>query len=389
MSYSLETVVARSVNSGRDSAADRPLIGAYLRPGPTGLSSFNAGNYNPPWSCKDVRICDRLKAERSFTAMQIRPIVLVTLFFTLLLPATGKVMAESPPGDRALRLWEQLDTRKLKLRSKAALVVDHFGNTLYERKADQPMSIASVTKLMTAMVILDAGLPTDEKIEITKADRDMRRLTGSRLRIGSSLTRGELLTLALMASENRAAAALGRSYPGGTNAFVDAMNRKADELGMRQSRFADAAGLDADNVATAQDLARMVLAAMQYPAIRNATTRSRFNVRPLKKRGPLRYVNTNRLLRNGKWDIQVSKTGYINESGRCLVMHAQLNGTPTVMVLLNSFGKLTPFGDANRVRKWVENGVKSKVHQSAQAKPGRNPSTRQLTRAVRGRIAMM
>jgi len=178
-----------------------------------------------------------------------------------------------------------------------------------------------------------------------------------------------------MASENRAAAALGRTYPGGTSAFVDAMNRKADELGMHQSSFADAAGLDADNVATAQDLARMVFAAMQYPAIRDATTRSRIDVRPLKKRGPLRYVNTNRLLRNGKWDIQVSKTGYINESGRCLVMHTQMNGTPTVMVLLNSFGKLTPFGDANRVRKWVEKGVKSKVHQRAQAKPERTPST--------------
>ena len=375
MSLSLETVDGRRVSSGRDRATDSPPSSAYLRSGPTGISSFNAGNYNPPSSRRDVRICDRPKAERSFTAMQVRPLVLVTLFFTLLLPATDKVMAESPSGDRALRLWEKLDTRKLKLRSKAALVVDQFGNTLYEREADQPMPIASVTKLMTAMVILDAGLPTDEKIEITKADRDMRRLTGSRLRLGSSLTRGELLTLALMASENRAAAALGRTYPGGTSAFVDAMNRKADELGMHQSSFADAAGLDADNVATAQDLARMVFAAMQYPAIRDATTRSRIDVRPLKKRGPLRYVNTNRLLRNGKWDIQVSKTGYINESGRCLVMHTQLNGTPTVMVLLNSFGKLTPFGDANRVRKWVEKGVKSKVHQRAQAKPERTPST--------------
>ena len=375
MSLSLETVGGHCVSSARVRATHRPLGSAYLRPGPTGLSRFYAGNYNPPWSCRDGRICDRPKAERSFTAMRIHPLVLVTLFLTLLLPATDKAMAESPSGERALRLWEQLDARKLKLRSKAALVVDQFGNTLYEREADQPMPIASVTKLMTAMVILDAGLPTDEKIEITKADRDMRRLTGSRLRPGSSLTRGELLTLALMASENRAAAALGRTYPGGTGAFVDAMNRKADELGMHQSRFADAAGLDADNVATAQDLARMVLAAMQYPAIRDATTRSSVDVRPLTKRGPLRYVNTNRLLRNGKWDIQVSKTGYINESGRCLVMHTQLNGTPTVMVLLNSFGKLTPFGDANRVRKWVEKGVKSRVHQRAQAKPGRTPST--------------
>lgn len=307
--------------------------------------------------------------------MKKNRLLLITLLCSLLLLPSGQVLAESPSGDRALRLWEQLDTRKLKLRSKAALVVDHFGNTLYERKSDQQMPIASVTKLMTAMVILDAELPLDEKIEIIKADRDMRRLTGSRLRLGSSLTRGELLTLALMSSENRAAAALGRTYPGGTEAFVDAMNHKAAELGMSQSSFADPAGLDAGNVASAQDLASMVLAAMQYPAIREATTRSKADVRPLKKRGPLRFVNTNRLLRNDHWDIQISKTGYINESGRCLVMHTEFNGTPTVLVLLNSFGKLTPFGDANRVRKWIEKGVNRKVQQRAKAPAANRPSS--------------
>ncbi len=266
-----------------------------------------------------------------------------------------------------MRLWEQLDTRKLKLRSKAALIVDHFGNTLYSRRADEVMPIASVTKLMTAMVILDSGLPMDERIEITKDDRDLIRLTGSRLKFGSQLTRRELLILAMMASENRAAAALGRSFPGGTEAFVRSMNRKAMELGMHESRFADPAGLDARNVATAQDLARMVLAAMHYPAIREATTRRQLEVRPLAKRGPLRYVNTNRLLRNDSWEIQVSKTGYINEAGRCLVMHTEFNGTPTVMVLLNSFGKLTPFGDANRVRKWIETGVSRKANPTVSA----------------------
>ena len=237
------------------------------------------------------------------------------------------------------------------------------------------MPIASVTKLMTAMVTLDAGLAPDEMIEITKADRDLRRLTGSRLKVGARLSRSDLLTLALMSSENRAAAALGRTYPGGTDVFVQAMNRKAAELGMHQSGFADAAGLDAGNVATAHDLSRMVLAAMQYPAIREATTRSKVEVRPFKKRGPLRYANTNRLLRNGRWDIQISKTGYINESGRCLVMHTEFNGTPTVMVLLNSFGKLTPFGDANRVRKWIEKGVDSKLQQSAQVEREESPAT--------------
>ncbi len=303
---------------------------------------------------------------------------LIPICLTICALALGTVtpcLADGMTRDRALRLWEQLDTKKLKLRSEAALIVDHFGNTLYERKSDEPVPIASVTKLMTAMVILDAGLPLDEQIEITKADRDLRRLTGSRLRYGSRLSRGELLTLALMSSENRAAAALGRTYPGGTQAFVEAMNRKAAYLGMHDSRFADAAGLDADNVASAQDLARMVLAAMQYPEIRDATTRSRLDVRPMKKRGPLRYVNTNRLLRSEHWDIQISKTGYINESGRCLVLHTHFNGTPTVIVLLNSFGKLTPFGDANRVRKWIEKGVTRKRQRQAQAYTAESPAS--------------
>jgi len=307
--------------------------------------------------------------------MKRHPVLVLGLLLVLALMPAAVSFADSQAGNRALRLWEQLDTRKLKLRSKAALIVDEFGNTLYQRKADEQMPIASVTKLMTAMVIIDAGLPMDEQIEITKADRDMRRLTGSRLRIGSSLTRSELLTLALMSSENRAAAALGRTFPGGTEAFIQAMNRKATDLGMHQSGFADAAGLDAANVATAHDLARLVFVAMQYPEIRKATTRPKIDVRPLKKRGPLRYVNTNRLLRNRHWDIQISKTGYINESGRCLVMHTEFNGTPTVLVLLNSFGKLTPFGDANRVRKWIEKGVDGNRRKTAQAESGDRPAS--------------
>ncbi len=297
--------------------------------------------------------------------MQTRKLVLASALGSLLALSTASVWAESPNGSRALRLWEQLETNKLDLRSKAALVVDHFGNTLFERQADRAMPIASVTKLMTAMVTLDAELPGDEMIEITDADRDMRKMTGSRLRVGSRLTRHQLLTLALMSSENRAAAALGRTYPGGLGAFVEAMNAKAAELGMRQSQFVDPAGLDAGNLASAQDLARMVFAAMQYQGIRKATTRPEMHVRPMQGRGSLRYLNTNRLLRSGKWDIQITKTGYINEAGRCLVMHTEFNGTPTVLVLLNSFGKLTPFGDANRVRKWIEKGVDRSLHKSA------------------------
>jgi D-alanyl-D-alanine endopeptidase (penicillin-binding protein 7) len=297
-------------------------------------------------------------------------VMLAVLLFPLMLLPVSQCLADSPTSERALRLWKQLDTRKLKLRSKAALIVDRYGNSIYERDANRPVPIASVTKLMTAMAILDAKLPLDEKIEIVKADRDLLRLTGSRLRVGATLSRGELLTLALMSSENRAAAALGRTFPGGMDGIIEAMNRKAEELGMRKSRFADPAGLDADNVASAQDLARLVFAAMQYEEIRAATTRSKMDVRPWKKRGPLRYVNTNRLLRSSKWDIQVSKTGYINEAGRCLVMHTEFEGTPTVLVLLNSFGKLTPFGDANRVRKWIESGVQTTGQRQAQHQSG-------------------
>jgi D-alanyl-D-alanine endopeptidase (penicillin-binding protein 7) len=305
--------------------------------------------------------------------MQRRRLLITALLSPLLVLTPAQIRAEPSAGNRALRLWEKLDARELKLRSKAALVVDHFGNTLYERQAGDPMSIASVTKLMTAMVVLDAKLPLDEVIEIAKADRDRLRLTGSRLKVGARLTRGELLTLALMASENRAAAALARTYRGGTEAFVRTMNKKALTLGMYDTQFADAAGLDAANTSTARDLSRMVFAAMRYPLIREATTRTQLDVRPYPKRGPLRYVNTNRLMRNDAWDIQISKTGYINEAGRCLVMHTEFNGTPTVLVLLNSYGKLTPFGDANRVRKWIEKGVGG-ARKSAQTAGGDNPT---------------
>lgn len=289
------------------------------------------------------------------------------ILLVLLAFASSPLQAEPAAGERQARLWQKLDAQDLALRSKAALVVDVFGNTLYQREADQAVPIASLTKLMTAMVILDAGLALDEKIEITRDDRDLIKLTGSRLAIGARLSRRELLVLALMASENRAASALGRTYPGGGEAFVRAMNDKARALGMHHSRFADAAGLDPANVASARDLSRLVFAAMQYPLISEASTRRAIEVRPFAKRGPLRFGNTNRLLRNASWDIQLSKTGYINEAGRCLVMHTEFEGTPTVLVLLNSYGKLTPFGDANRVRRWIEDGTRTAGPASASA----------------------
>ena len=250
--------------------------------------------------------------------------------------------------------WSTLDPKNLKLRSAAVLVLDQFGDEVYSRHVSDPRPIASITKLMTAMVILDSDLDLQEKITITKNDRDLIQLTGSRLKYGATLTRKQMLQLALMASENRAANVLARTWPQGKAAFVAAMNKKADELGMQTSHFSDPAGLDPGNVASARDIASMVRAAMSYPLIRDATTTRSISVRPYRNRGELKFNNTNRLLRNKAWDIQLSKTGYINESGRCLVMQAEIDDQPLTIVLLDSFGKLTPFGDSNRLRKWIE-----------------------------------
>lgn len=239
------------------------------------------------------------------------------------------------------------------LRSASALVIDADGNIIYGKDIDTVRPIASITKLMSAMVIIDSGIDLDEKITVTKADRDLVQLTGSRLEYGASLSRRDMLLLAIMSSENRAATALGRTYPGGMDAFVKQMNKKARQLGMANSHFADPAGLHVENTASARDLMKMVTAAQEYPLIRQAGTTKRKEVFPYAKRGPLVYGNTNRLLKNKNWDIELSKTGYINEAGRCLVMQATIEGEPVSIVLLNSFGKLTPFGDSNRLRKWM------------------------------------
>jgi D-alanyl-D-alanine endopeptidase (penicillin-binding protein 7) len=248
--------------------------------------------------------------------------------------------------------FERLDGNP-NLRSESALVIDADGNLIYGKDVDTVRPIASITKLMTAMVVLDAGLDLNEKITITKADRDLVQLTGSRLEYGATLSRREMILLAIMSSENRAATALGRTYPGGLAQVVAQMNAKAASLGMANSHFADPAGLHVENQSTARDLGRMITAALDYALIREASTTRRLEVRPYPRRGPLNYVNTNRLLKNENWDIALSKTGYINESGRCLVMQAVIEGEPVSIVLLNSFGKLTPFGDSNRLRKWM------------------------------------
>lgn len=271
----------------------------------------------------------------------------------------ASIAASANPAKHGTSPWKQLNASKLNLRSSSVLVVDHQGNEVYAKDKDEARPIASITKLMTAMVILDSKLPLDKKITITKDDRDLLRKTGSRLKYGARLTRRELLLLALMSSENRAAHALARTFPGGEAAFVKQMNLKASALGMKSSQFADPTGLEAGNVASARDLAKMVRAASTYPMIRKSTTQKQHQVRPYKTRGELSYRNTNRLLKNENWQINLSKTGYINEAGRCLVMQATIARQPLTIVLLDSFGKLTPFGDSNRIRKWIESGLKT------------------------------
>lgn len=248
------------------------------------------------------------------------------------------------------------------LKSHAALILDaQHGRILFDKNADTVMPIASITKLMTAIVVLDAQLPLGERITVESADIDVLKNTRSRLRVGASLTRRELLRLALMSSENRAAAALGRTYPGGINAFVEAMNNKAFELGMGNSYFVDSTGLNSANVSTARDLAKMVDAAYAYNIIREFSTTATHAVVFGDEDRSLQFSNSNNLVRSGNWDIGISKTGFLSEAGRCLVMQAKISGKPVIIVLLDSWGKNSRIGDANRIKKWMEIGFARKV----------------------------
>ncbi|MEA3193079.1 MAG: hypothetical protein QOD26_1412 [Betaproteobacteria bacterium] len=239
------------------------------------------------------------------------------------------------------------------LRSSAALVQDAATDeVVIDKNADAVTPIASITKLMTAMVIVDRGLDLDARIVVSREDVDWKKGSRSRLQPGAILTRDELLIVALMSSENRAAAALGRTYPGGTEAFVAAMNAKAAALGMTDSHFVDPTGLSANNVASARDLAKMVRAAHQYPLIREYSTRERHTVKIQGR--PLVFRNTNGLVRSTQWEIGLSKTGYISEAGRCLVMHVRLASKDLIVVLLDSWGKQSRIGDANRIKRWIE-----------------------------------
>lgn len=245
------------------------------------------------------------------------------------------------------------EAQALMVQSAAAVVVDQTnGAVLFEKNASAQVPIASITKLMTAMVALDAQPSLKEELAIDDEDVDMLKGTRSRLRVGVRLTREEMLRLALMSSENRAAAALSRYYEGGRAGFVSAMNRKAMALGLTETRFEDPTGLSAANVSSARDLTKLVAAAHQYPLIREFTTAAEYQVSIAGR--PHTFHNTNSLVKSETWDIGLSKTGYISEAGKCLVMQAWLSNKPTIIVLLDSWGKLTRIGDANRIKRWIE-----------------------------------
>jgi D-alanyl-D-alanine endopeptidase (penicillin-binding protein 7) len=245
------------------------------------------------------------------------------------------------------------EARAPSLKSQAALVVDQqSGEILLGKNTESKLPIASLTKLMTAIVTLDADLDPDEPVTVTKADVDRLRGSHSRLQVGTTLTRDDMLHLALMASENRAASAIANSYPGGKDSCVLAMNLKAQLLGMSGTRFEDGTGLSGRNVSTAQDLAKLVQAAHAYPKIREYTTTTSYHVKI--GRRMVRFGNTNNLTRSSRWDIGLSKTGYIAEAGRCLVMQVTLAGRSIIIVLLDSWGKYTRVGDATRIRQWLE-----------------------------------
>ncbi|HSW11565.1 MAG TPA: D-alanyl-D-alanine endopeptidase [Solimonas sp.] len=263
------------------------------------------------------------------------------------------VAPSSPSLGRIMGLRHTPD--ELNLASSVAMVVDQKTHeVLFSKNPQAVLPIASITKLMTALVVTDAHQPMDEILEIGTDDIDTEKGSHSRLGIGLQLSRADLLLLALMSSENRAASALGRHYPGGIRAFVGAMNRKAQELGMRDSHFVDPTGLSSSNVSSAADLVRMVNAAYRVPVIRAYSTQTEHTV--VSGRRTMHFVSSNRLVRyrGDDWAIGLQKTGYISEAGRCLVMQAYVEDRPVVMVFLDSDGKLSRFADAQRVRSWLE-----------------------------------
>ncbi|HDN9006188.1 MULTISPECIES: D-alanyl-D-alanine endopeptidase [Aeromonas] len=280
--------------------------------------------------------------------------LLPLLLGAVMLPATMDSAHANPFSASSKSSSGFLERRDVPNLSSAAFVVANHrtGEVISERNGNRVMPIASLTKLMTALVVLDANLRLNEMLTVTNADIDRIKGTGSRLAIGSRLSRAEMLHIALMSSENRAASALARHYPGGQRAFVEAMNAKARMLGMWNTHYADSTGLNPRNVSTAQDLAKLAAAAASYPLIRQYSTDEQSYVRTNKRQ--LHYLNSNRLIREGQWEFTLSKTGYIREAGRCLVLGTKVNREPVIMVLLNAETTNDRVADAKRIKTWLE-----------------------------------
>jgi D-alanyl-D-alanine endopeptidase (penicillin-binding protein 7) len=294
------------------------LLGFALLAGP-GLSSVQAKEARPSPAAKEKKAAHRKRAAK---------------------PAARRVLK----APRVARLAT--------LKSSAVFILDpKTGEVLYQKNAGAAMPVASLTKLMTALVVLEARQDMDEMLEVTGADVDRLKFSASRLQVGTRLSRSAMLHLALMSSENRAAAALGRNYPGGTRRFVAAMNAKARALGMLNTRYVEPTGLSSANVSSPRDLAKLVIAVEKHALIRRYSTDRAFTIRQGARQTV--YHNTNRLTANRTWRIRLQKTGYISEAGRCMVLHATVKGRPTVMVFLDSQGKYARVADANNVRAWL------------------------------------
>ncbi|AMO21595.1 D-alanyl-D-alanine endopeptidase [Ramlibacter solisilvae] len=303
------------------------------------FAPVSAADAVPPPKGKVAKKAENRRVQRNFTASIRRK------------PAAMRAVATKPSFGQIAGLHLAAD--ELALKSSVALVIDQDTREVLLRKNDSAvLPIASITKLMTGMLVSEAKLPMDEMITITQEDVDTEKHSGSRLRVGSSLSRGELLHLALMASENRAAHALGRTYPGGMDVFVGQMNAKAQALGMKDTRYVEPTGLSSRNQSSAQDLATLVHTAYEDPVLREFSTSPGYQVAVGKR--TLQFNNTNRLVKNPDWEIGLQKTGYISEAGQCLVMQARVAGRKLIMVFLDSAGKLSRIGDAERVRRWVE-----------------------------------
>lgn len=325
----LAPAAAQTVNN---TTAKKPVKKAVAkRPAPRASGSLNNRE-------KLVRKVTVVKGKRqvSYQRVSVAPAV----------PVVPPVMTA---GDMA---GLNLTPDPLALRSNVALVIDQAtSQVLFEKNSTVALPIASVTKLMTALVVVEAHQNMEEVLTVTDDDVDREKHSSSRLRVGATLSRDDMLHIALMSSENRAASALGRNYPGGLPAFVAAMNAKARSLGMMDTRYVDSTGLSSQNVASARDLAKLVVAAYNYPVIRQYSTDPRYMVEPSGR--AMQYNSSNRLTSSKEWDIALQKTGFINEAGHCLVMYTRIEGRPIVMVFLDSKGRLSHVGDAARMRKWL------------------------------------